>query len=193
MTCIEVPVRSVPYLRPNHTIEQAVAVMDSSTRKLLPVCGLAGTPMGVLSTQDIVLRVLAKRKPPELTRVDEVMTSPALFVFSGASLELACEIMGQRGLTSLLVLAPGGSVEGVIEIGDILRRTTDPLAFATARRILERRCTDPDSPSRDAVEAARGLRDAEPVPPASDRTRNEARVEAERVLRGGTNDFREFP
>jgi signal-transduction protein with cAMP-binding, CBS, and nucleotidyltransferase domain len=144
----------------------------------------------VITAHDIVMRVLAKQRMPALTRIDEVMSTPPLFVFSSAPVDLACEIMGDEGVSRLLVLDAAGHVQGVITLTDVLRNTADDLALTTVRRTLATRTTFP--PASTTAPAATDSPDAWTSEPEQ-RVTNSARVEAELVLRGGTNQFKEFP
>lgn len=188
MTCNQISIHPIQHLLPNNTIAQAAALMDLSSEDLLPVCWLDGTPVGVLTAHDIVARALARHWSPDLTRVDEVMTKPPLFVFAGTPVDVACEIMGDEGVTRLLVLDAAGHVGGIVRLNDALLNTSDELALATARRMA----------------AGARFRTAPPLSTVQDRdtyldtgsyatAANPARAEAELVLRGGTNELKEFP
>ncbi len=186
MTCIEFARRDIHALMPNCTVAQAADLMDLSQQTLVPICQAGGEPLGVVSARDIVLRVLAKRRLPALTSVQEVMSTPPLFVFGDAPIELACTIMSDDGVGQLLVLSPSGRLDGILSLADVALELSDPLLLAAARRVLGKRHAARRPGTTMPVDRA-----GEPDPGIH--TTNAARDEADMVVRGGTNGFKEFP
>lgn len=190
MTCNEIVPRNNQYMLPNNTVAQAATLMDISGQELLPICGPGELPLGVITAHDIVMRVLARGRVPALTRLDEVMSTPPLFVFSSAPVDLACEIMGDEGVSRLLVLDAAGRVEGIVSLAEILLNASDDIALATARRLSSAR---PASARVTRTDVAGSDSSDERSNETDQRVTNSARVEAELVLRGGTNQLKEFP
>jgi len=192
MICSELASPNVQRVLPSNTVAQAAALIDMSQEDLLVVCGPNDIPLGVVTARDIVERVVAKNLPPALTRVDEILSGPALFVLANASLDLACAVMGDEGVTRLLVLDPAGTVQGLITLRDVLLHGADELALATARRIGSRRSRS-QAPRTEVppIPPTSASADWEPSPEAH--ATNAAREEAALVLKGGVNELKEFP
>jgi CBS domain-containing protein len=202
MTCNEIVPQHTPSVIQNNTVAQAAHLMDSSNRDFLAVCGFSAAPIGVITARDIVLRVLARQRAPALTRVDEVMTAPPLFVFSDAPVELACQIMGEEGVTRLLVLDDAGHLEGVLSLADILLNASEETVLVTARHVLvkstlgwhsRRRIARPHPALLPRPAFLSDATDPAWLDVQAQSPPNSARSEAEVVLRGGTNPFKEFP
>lgn len=200
MTCMEIARRDIQSVSPSCTVAQATSLMALCKQTLLPICSAAGAPLGVLSTRDVVLRVLAEKRSPALTRIHDVMSVPPRFVYGDAPLDLACDIMADDGVSRLLVLDAAGHLEGILSLSDVLRHASDGVALDAARRVLARRfaganqwpfigpaLAEEPTPTETDGEDGQDGEEVELAPA------NVARVEADEVNRGGTNRLKEFP
>jgi CBS domain-containing protein len=76
---------------------------------------------GLFSERDVLTRVVAEGRDPELTRVAEVMTTDVIAIDETASVEHAAGLMLHYNLRHLPVLQ-GERVIGVISMRDLLPR-----------------------------------------------------------------------
>ncbi len=191
MRCKEILSGKVHWVPDGCSVSQAAKLMVMHRVELLPICGADAHLLGVITARDVLVRVVAKGRVPELTRVDEVMTSPAEFVPPDCPVERAAELMSREGVSQLVVLNDDGRLEGIIGLNDLLMHAPEACPVETIRGILMWRSAEP---------TAHGASNA-PVPSTADEgpspsvatVVNPARAEAEIVVRGGTNDLKEFP
>lgn len=191
MRCKDIASQNVQWVPDSCSVSQAARLMAMYHLELLPVCGTNGRPLGVITDRDIVVRVTAKGRVAELTRVDEAMTSPAEFVPPECPVERAVELMSKEGVSQLLVLGDDGRLEGLVGLGDLLVRAPEACPLEMIRDILAWGPADTLEPNGvisrvPRVEDETSLPNDAPVV-------NPARVEADSVARGGVNDLKEFP
>jgi CBS domain-containing protein len=77
------------------------------------------TVVGIITERDLLQRVLAERKDPEQTSVEDVMTAEVLCCQPHTSIEEARSVMMNRRVRHLPVVDEEGRLHGVISIGDL--------------------------------------------------------------------------
>jgi len=75
--------------------------------------------VGIFTERDVLIRVVAAHRPPETTRVEEVMTSPMACCRRDTKLLECKTIMTQKRIRHLPVVEEG-KLYGMIAAGDIL-------------------------------------------------------------------------
>jgi CBS domain-containing protein len=75
--------------------------------------------VGILSERDILTRVVAQRRDPASTLVEEVMTTDVICSREDTSIEEARGVMKNRRIRHLPVMSVEGSLVGLISIGDL--------------------------------------------------------------------------
>jgi len=196
MHCKEIMSHNVQWITPGETVAAAAKLMAFHNLGLLPVCGADGKPIGVLTDRDIALRVVGKDRLASQTVVEAVMTTPVQSVAADCSVDRAGEIMTKGGVSRLLVLDEGSHLTGLISVADLLVHAPGKIALEIARGVYAREVSDPSTghphrASKPTPKFFHGLRDSSPDSDAA--TGNPARVEANSVSHGGTNDLKEFP
>ncbi|MDX1681490.1 MAG: CBS domain-containing protein [Phycisphaeraceae bacterium] len=78
-----------------------------------------GQPVGMISERDVLRRVVAERRDPAETKVDEVMTRELVCARSQTSLEEARSVMKHRRIRHLPVVDEDGKLKGLVSIGDL--------------------------------------------------------------------------
>ncbi len=117
MRAIEAIHRSAVGIGPEHTVREAAEVMERSGIGSLAV--IDGRELvGVVTDRDLVRRVLARGLALD-SRVDNVMTSPAVTIDADADVSVAFAMFRSHGLRRLFVVRRG-EVQGVIAIDDLL-------------------------------------------------------------------------
>jgi CBS domain-containing protein len=193
MRCKEIMSDSVQWVTEECSVSQAARMMAMHGVELLAVCGADAHPLGVITDRDIVVRVVAKHRDAELTRVDAVMTSPAQSVPPDCPVERAAEIMSKEGLSQLLVLGAEGRTEGVVGLNDLLAHTQKVDALDAIRGVLAWRSADLGPVGAVTGRAPDGEGNGAEASTSAMENTNPARVEAEMVVQGGVNSLREFP
>jgi CBS domain-containing protein len=77
------------------------------------------TVVGIITERDLLERVLAGRRDPDQTFVEDVMTAEVLCCQPHTSIEEARAVMKNRRVRHLPVLDDDGQLHGVISIGDL--------------------------------------------------------------------------
>lgn len=200
MRCKEIMSHSVQWILPGETVAAAAKLMAFHNLGLLPICSSDGKPVGVVTDRDIALRVVGKERFSAQTVVEDVMSAPVLSVASDCPVEGIGELMTKAGVSRLLVLDESGRLEGVVSVADLLVHAPGKSALETARGIYAREVSDrsvghPHHASKPVPTYFRGARDGMPdgTPNEESVVVNPARVEANSVVHGGTNDLKEFP
>lgn len=118
MLCEDVMETEVDLLSRKDTVERAAAIMRESDIGFLPVCDEESRPIGVITDRDIVLRVLAERRPPS-TPVEQVMTRHVVTCSPFDAIVDAHRLMAENQVSRLVCLNGGGQVVGVISLADL--------------------------------------------------------------------------
>jgi len=75
--------------------------------------------VGIITERDLLERVLAGRRDPAQTSVEEVMTAEVLCCHPHTSIDEARAVMKNRRVRHLPVVDDEGQVHGMISIGDL--------------------------------------------------------------------------
>jgi CBS domain-containing protein len=78
-----------------------------------------GRVIGVITERDLLRQVVAPRRDPAVTRVEEVMTPEVVCCRLHTTLEEASGVIKNRRLRHLPVVSEAGELQGVISIGDL--------------------------------------------------------------------------
>jgi CBS domain-containing protein len=196
MHCKEIMSHNIRWILPGETVAAAAKLMAFHNLGLLPICSTEGMPLGVITDRDIALRVIGKDRLAAQTVVEDVMSTPVQFVAPDCPVDRVGELMTKWGVSRLLVVDERGHLDGLVSVADLLVHAPGHNALATARSLYGRERSDhatgqPHRAAKPRPEFFHGARDLT----ADDRgtTENAARVEADSVVHGGTNDLKEFP
>ena len=124
-------------IREEESVSVAARTLSHYNIGMLPVCGRDGQLTGVLTDRDIVTRCLAANRPPEATKVREIMTSQVLSVQPDMELRAAANMMGRSQVRRLPVVEEG-KLCGMLSLGDLASReetafdATDALSEITS-------------------------------------------------------------
>ena len=87
----------------------------------LPVCSLDGKLRGMVTDRDIVLRCVANESDPQTTKVREIMSRGIVSIKPEDDLREAAHKMSQDQIRRLPVVDNGGSVVGMLSLGDMAK------------------------------------------------------------------------
>lgn len=196
MQCNEIMSHNVQWILPRETVATAAKLMAFNNLGLLPVCSGDGKPVGVITDRDLALRVIGKDRLAAQTVVEDVMSASLQSVTDDCPVDRLGEIMAKASVSRLLVLDEGGHLAGVVSMADLLVHAPGKNALEAARGILAREMSDrsaghPHRASKPNAEYFHGARDTSPGDDST--AENAARIEANSVVHGGTNDLKEFP
>ena len=111
----EVMTREVTTVSTSTPLKEAVRVMNSMRISAVPVVGVDGTLVGILSESDF----MSKRVDAEV--VGELMSSPVATVSADDLVPAAARTLLARNVKSLPVVDSDGKVVGIVSRGDLLK------------------------------------------------------------------------
>lgn len=88
-----------------------------------------GEVRGIVTDRDIVVRAVAEQKPPDSTRVADVVSGDVHTVSPDEPLERAIEQMRRRSVRRLPVVE-GGKAVGILSLGDLAIERDESSALA---------------------------------------------------------------
>jgi CBS domain-containing protein len=100
------------------TVLDAALLMNDHRVGALVVTG-AGRILGIFSERDVLRRIVAERRDPATTRVEEVMTREVVCCTPETSVDEARGSMKNRRIRHLPVVDGGQQLVGLISIGDL--------------------------------------------------------------------------
>jgi CBS domain-containing protein len=83
-----------------------------------------GEVIGIFTERDVLKRVVDGGKDPDGTTISEVMTSDLTTIPPITSVADAMSMMTERRIRHLPIVDEGGTLCGLISIGDLMRRVT---------------------------------------------------------------------
>ncbi|MFL5285593.1 MAG: CBS domain-containing protein [Rhodopila sp.] len=110
----------VRVIAPEDTVQQATRMMRDEDTGVLPV-GEGDQLVGIITDRDVTLRVVAKGKDSQRTKVREVMNQEPKYVFEDEDLEHVADNMVQQQLRRLPVMSRNKRLVGIVSIGDLAR------------------------------------------------------------------------
>jgi IMP dehydrogenase len=141
------------YLSPNHTVRDALELMERYHISGVPITDEAGYLVGILTNRDIRFETNFDRPIHEVMTSENLITAPV-----GTSLEEAEKILQRHKIEKLPIVDEQGKLRGLITIKDLLKIRQHPNATKDDRgRLVVGAAV---GPMRDPVERARALADA---------------------------------
>ena len=156
LTAAELMTPQVQAVTPTTTFQEAAALLTEKNVGAVPVLGVKGEPIGVLSRSDVVAHLcttngnacqqgptpgavppsprrrrrprVAPEPPPELTLVRDVMTPVVFSVAMGTPADCVVNALLSLSVHRVFVTDDDGSLVGVISSTDILRHLKRPAA-----------------------------------------------------------------
>lgn len=118
-TIQDVMTRDVTSISPEDTVRRAAQLMKDLDIGALPVCD-GPTLVGMITDRDITIRSTAEGKPPEATRVGDVMSTEVLTCYATQSVEEVLAEMGDQQIRRVPVIdQQSHTLVGIVSLGDI--------------------------------------------------------------------------
>jgi CBS domain-containing protein len=132
------------YCTPSCTAEMAANLLNQCDTGILPVVqdSLDLRLIGVVTDRDLCLAVIAARRDPAHTAVNECMSRNAKCVGPDDGVEHAVRIMAEHQVRRLPVVEEDGKLVGMISLADLVEQ--DAITPEMLARALKKIC----SPSR---------------------------------------------
>ncbi len=141
------------YLSPNHTVQDALALMERYHISGVPITDPEGYLVGILTNRDIRFETNYNRPIHEVMTSANLITAPV-----GTTLEEAEAILQRHKIEKLPIVDSEGKLRGLITIKDLLKIRQHPNATKDSRgRLVVGAAV---GPLREPVERARALADA---------------------------------
>jgi IMP dehydrogenase len=141
------------YLSPNHTVRDALELMERYHISGVPITDEDGYLVGILTNRDIRFETNFDRPIHEVMTSENLITAPV-----GTSLEEAEKILQKHKIEKLPIVDEQGKLRGLITIKDLLKIRQHPNATKDERgRLVVGAAV---GPMRAPVERARALADA---------------------------------
>lgn len=118
MKVADIMTTEVAVVAPQAFLEEAARRMRDGDLGILPV-GEHGKLVGVLTDRDIVVRAVARGRPPAECHVAEVMSAQVCHVAADAELADARRLMREQRVRRLPVLDHNGRLVGMVSLGDL--------------------------------------------------------------------------
>lgn len=132
------------YCTPSCTAEMAANLMNQCDTGILPVVqdSLDLKLVGVVTDRDLCLTVIAARRDPAHTMVNECMSRNAICVGPEDDIKEAADLMAEHQIRRVPVVDEHGKVLGMVSLADMIEQ--DALSFEALAGTLKKIC----APSR---------------------------------------------
>ena len=115
--------REVIIVEPTISVTEAAVLMRRHHVGDLVVVekeGEEARPVGIITDRDIVIEVVAQKIDPDSLTVKDIMSTDPVRVAETVSLLDTLELMKQRGVRRVLVIADSGGLQGLLSADDAI-------------------------------------------------------------------------
>jgi CBS domain-containing protein len=114
----DVMTRDVKTIPPSAAVDEAASLMKSLNVGAIPVCN--GQRLeGMVTDRDIVLRVVAEKRDPRTTKVEQAMTPRMIHGYEDQDVEDAAKVMQKEQIRRLPVVNHDKQLVGIVALGDL--------------------------------------------------------------------------
>jgi len=142
MTAGEYCNREVIIVEPTISVTEAAVLMRRHHVGDLVVVekeGEEARPIGIITDRDIVIEVVAQKIDPDSLTVKDIMSTDPLRVAETVSLLDTLELMKQRGVRRVLVIADSGGLQGLLSADDAIELIAEQINDLT--QLVDREIT----------------------------------------------------
>jgi len=116
----DVCTKPVVTVSPEATIHEAAHRMWTRKVGALVAVDEAGTPLGILTDRDIVVKVVAAGKDPAKVQVGGVIRGNPTVIREDQGILDATKMLSRRGVRRLPVVGKNGKLVGIVSLDDLL-------------------------------------------------------------------------
>lgn len=120
----EIMTTEVITLLPTATVQEAAQQMKALNVGAIPICE-RNQLVGMLTDRDIVVRVIAERRNPEMQSVRDVMTAHVDYCYEDQDVEEAAQVMQDRQIRRLPIIDRDNQLVGIVSLGDLAVKTRE--------------------------------------------------------------------
>ena len=134
--------REVIIVEPTISVTEAAVLMRRHHVGDLVVVekeGEEARPVGIITDRDIVIEVVAQKIDPDSLTVKDIMSTDPVRVAETVSLLDTLELMKQRGVRRVLVIADSGGLQGLLSADDAIELIAEQLNDLT--QLVDREIT----------------------------------------------------
>jgi CBS domain-containing protein len=124
-------VKNVETVKPNATVKSAAELMNARQISCLVVVDRE-IPLGIVTEQDMLRRVLHKSRDPEKTCVSDIMSKPLIVAAPNMDAREASKLMLERNIRRLPVVENGRLV-GLVTLTDLISASVQRKMFGSLR------------------------------------------------------------
>jgi len=142
MTAGEYCNREVIIVEPTISVTEAAELMRHHHVGDLVVVekpGEEARPIGIITDRDIVIEVVAQKIDPDSLTVKDIMSTDPVRVAETVSLLDTLELMKQRGVRRVLVIADSGGLQGLLSADDAIELIAEQINDLT--QLVDREIT----------------------------------------------------
>jgi CBS domain-containing protein len=129
----DIMTKDVHTLSADHTLTDAAALMRELDVGVVPIVGKSNELCGVVTDRDIIIRIVALGKDPQMTKIDSIMTKDIITITPDMDLDEAARLMASEKIRRLPVV-DGVKLVGMISLGDL---ATNDQSDRMAGNVLE--------------------------------------------------------
>jgi CBS domain-containing protein len=118
------------------TANRVAALMDKNAYGCIIVTTKDGKPIGIITERDLVVRVLAKNKKPDIVTAKKVMTAPVMTIEPDVTISEAARRMSRLDIRRLAVMYKEKLV-GIVSSKDILGVMPELLETIQEKALIE--------------------------------------------------------
>ncbi len=127
----QIMVKNVVTVKPNATVKSAAELMNANEISCLVVVNYE-KPIGIVTEQDMLRRVIHKSRDPEKTCVSEIMSKPLIVAKPDTDAHDAAKFMLGRNVRRLPIVENGRLV-GLVTLTDIISANVQHKMFGSVR------------------------------------------------------------
>ena len=136
MVVSEIMRTDVVTCRPHMSLQQVIQILLEHECGFLPVLGMFGAVMGVITDRDVSAALAARHRTPPHVTVEEAMKYPVYTCHSSDTLLTALGAMSQHRVRRLPVVDDRNVLQGVLSMDDVVLASHKP-GSATSDDIVE--------------------------------------------------------
>jgi CBS domain-containing protein len=127
----QIMVKNVITVEPNATVKNAVKLMNAHEITCVVVVNHE-KPIGIVTEQDMVRRVIHKSRIPEKTRVSDIMSKPLIVATPNMHAQEASKLMLERNIRRLPVVENERLI-GLVTLTDLISASVQHKMFRRTR------------------------------------------------------------